>query len=309
MEATFTTELVTPEMASQWLEKNYDKQRPVRVSHIDSLAEAMKRGEWKLNHQPIAFDAYGMLIDGQHRLWAVVMSGCSVQMAVARGVPRNTYATIDVGARRSLSDALGLDRKVVETVNKIARVVNHPSRITPTLISHYYKVFGPVASELLQGGRQNNSRGVSTAVVRAATVLRIMAGQDKQETFDVYHRMVLRDYVNLPPAVLAFIRQIDQRGTPSLDGDEGFVRAWSALDLSGKDRTRILVKDPEPEMAKIRALINRLISATAPSAVGPAVGRRAIQKRLQTMRRAESEPAQTVLPLAAQLPEFTAEAR
>jgi len=34
------------------------------------FAEAMRRGEWMVTHQGIAFDTQGVLVDGQHRLAA-----------------------------------------------------------------------------------------------------------------------------------------------------------------------------------------------------------------------------------------------
>ena len=38
------------------------------------IARDMKAGHWRLTHQGIAFDPAGVLIDGQHRLWAIVES-------------------------------------------------------------------------------------------------------------------------------------------------------------------------------------------------------------------------------------------
>ncbi|HEY5050458.1 MAG TPA: hypothetical protein VII50_06125, partial [Acidothermaceae bacterium] len=62
---------ITPAKAAEWLEANTTN-RPVSRTVVRSFAEAMKRGEWIVTHQGIAFDVSGVLIDGQHRLAAVV---------------------------------------------------------------------------------------------------------------------------------------------------------------------------------------------------------------------------------------------
>ena len=104
-----TTEavLVTPEMARQWLEGNVHN-RTIRDSVVHRYAEDMKTGRWGLTHQGIAFDGDGRLIDGQHRLWAIVESDTSVWLMVSRDVPESTQQYIDEGVPRSAVDVLKL---------------------------------------------------------------------------------------------------------------------------------------------------------------------------------------------------------
>jgi len=75
---------------------------------VDFLTNVIKRGEWKMNGDSIKFDKSGVLIDGQHRLFAVVFSQVAVSMLVVRGLEREAQETIDIGAKRSLGDALKL---------------------------------------------------------------------------------------------------------------------------------------------------------------------------------------------------------
>ena len=76
---------VTPEIAERWL-KNNGKNRKLSIVHAKKLAAVMAAGKWSLNGQTISFDDQGRLLDGQHRLTAVVLSGVSVDMAVATEV-------------------------------------------------------------------------------------------------------------------------------------------------------------------------------------------------------------------------------
>ena len=76
---------VEPEQAQKWLERNIAN-RTLRPSRVQEYATAMTEGRWRYTADPIRFDSDGKLIDGQHRLMAVVRSGCTVEMHVVRGL-------------------------------------------------------------------------------------------------------------------------------------------------------------------------------------------------------------------------------
>lgn len=50
--------------------------RPLRPSHVQDLAHAMRSGQWRATHESILVDVNGVVADGQHRLHAIVESGC-----------------------------------------------------------------------------------------------------------------------------------------------------------------------------------------------------------------------------------------
>jgi len=92
-------ELIDPETAIDYLGMNKNN-RQVSKKAVKFFAQLMKDGKWELNHQGIAFDVAGRLIDGQHRLEAIVEAEISVEMYVWRDLPTHTFATIDSGAVR-----------------------------------------------------------------------------------------------------------------------------------------------------------------------------------------------------------------
>lgn len=73
---------ISPELAQSWLSKS-GKNRKKNTGHIKRLAEKMAEGRWIVNGQTISFDSEGNLIDGQHRLEAIVMAGVTIKHAVA----------------------------------------------------------------------------------------------------------------------------------------------------------------------------------------------------------------------------------
>lgn len=97
--------LVTPEIATDWLETRGDN-RKVMQTVIDQYAQDMKEGRWVFNGAPIQFDEHGKLLNGQHRLWAIIESGCSIEAVVQWGIPRISQATIDAGAKWMAKDVL-----------------------------------------------------------------------------------------------------------------------------------------------------------------------------------------------------------
>src|SRR5690606_28146234 len=67
---------------------------------------AIRAGQWHLTHQGIAISDKGHLLDGQHRLHAVIETGIAINSIVAYGVPEESFTDIDSGAARRTADFL-----------------------------------------------------------------------------------------------------------------------------------------------------------------------------------------------------------
>ena len=104
---TVSTVLVTPALATEWLRSNL-KNRPMRATRVASFAEQMAKGRWVLTTDAIGFDTSGRLLNGQHRLSAIVQSGVAVHMVVAHDLPPESMDAIDLGLKRTLGDILRL---------------------------------------------------------------------------------------------------------------------------------------------------------------------------------------------------------
>jgi hypothetical protein len=101
---TMTLETVTPTKAETWLAAN-KRNRHVNKAWVEDIAAALRRGEYK-PLAPIAFDWNGVLIDGQHRLLAIIESGVTIKLWVAHNVDPDTQQVIDTGRKRRLADEL-----------------------------------------------------------------------------------------------------------------------------------------------------------------------------------------------------------
>lgn len=98
-------EEVTPDLAKEYLTLNKEN-RPLSPTKVEEWAKEMKQGKWKETHQGIAFDWDGNLLDGQHRLAAIVMSGRTIKLMITANLDPETYRVIDDGMARDSKDLL-----------------------------------------------------------------------------------------------------------------------------------------------------------------------------------------------------------
>jgi hypothetical protein len=103
-------EEITPAIAKDYLARNVTN-RNLRESTVKAYERDMRAGNWIPTHQGIAFNDAGELIDGQHRLSAIVRAEVTVRLLVTRGIPRkaaglHTMDAVDRGANRSVADQL-----------------------------------------------------------------------------------------------------------------------------------------------------------------------------------------------------------
>lgn len=95
---------ITVEIAQQLLERN-DSNRSISKTKVREYARDIVRGDFlSLNGQTIVITDDGSLIDGQHRLAAIVECGEPVKMLVVFGVDHAVQKSIDQGKRRTLAD-------------------------------------------------------------------------------------------------------------------------------------------------------------------------------------------------------------
>jgi hypothetical protein len=99
--------IVTPDIATAYLAMNAGN-RPLTESHVISLSKSMIRGEWIFNGDSIRITKSGKLIDGQHRLSAIVKSGLPQKAMVVTGLDDDAFLTIDCGRVRGAQDILSI---------------------------------------------------------------------------------------------------------------------------------------------------------------------------------------------------------
>ena len=128
-DATMKQEVVTPEVASQYLRANIVN-RKLRPTVVKRYEEEMRQNSWTLTSDAIAFDEDGNLIQGQHRLNAVVKTGLAQVFWVARNMPNDSRQNLDSGSKRELHDRLTIaGHKISRTVGSTCIMLISPGRI------------------------------------------------------------------------------------------------------------------------------------------------------------------------------------
>ena len=116
-------ETITPEIAVELLSRNSGN-RSISAPHVAKLAKLIESGKFELNGDTIRIDQDGCLIDGQHRLSACVKANMPFQTLVVRGLPRESFLTIDQGKHRSHGDTLSsLDCKNGKDIAAALKIV------------------------------------------------------------------------------------------------------------------------------------------------------------------------------------------
>lgn len=98
---------LTPEFAGELLQQLHPNQRRLRKGHVAQLARAMKEGRWRWTADPIKLDRNLRIIDGQHRLAAIVLSDVTLKdVLIATIDDPEAFRAIDQGVTRSLGDIM-----------------------------------------------------------------------------------------------------------------------------------------------------------------------------------------------------------
>lgn len=178
---------ITPTMAKHWLENNFSN-RPVKQDVIAAYARDMINGTWVATHQGVAFNDRDELIDGQHRLMAIVKSGCTIRMMVTFGLPSviagkemTTMDCVDRGAPRSVADQLAIQHGmknasiIAQTARSIAALCSN-ERTRRLSVGHtleIYRAFQEAIDHVI--ARRSAEHGLKQAGVLAGFAFAIMS--------------------------------------------------------------------------------------------------------------------------------------
>jgi hypothetical protein len=165
-------EMVTPERATELLEHNR-LNRPIRDQHVKRIVGQILDGKWRFNGDTIKISDDGSVLDGQHRLWAIIESKTPVETMLLWGIAREAFATIDtVRAPRSGGDTLSLlgvarHRNIVS--GALAWYIRHKRGVLET----YRAPQNKVENADIESAFENN-RNIVKAIEQAMSVRRLV---------------------------------------------------------------------------------------------------------------------------------------
>lgn len=98
---------IGPAEATRLLENNKDN-RSISDKVVQQYAREMAAGNWRETGNPINIGVSGNLLNGQHRLWAIIESGVTLRFHVIYETDEEAFATFDTGRTRDLTALIGM---------------------------------------------------------------------------------------------------------------------------------------------------------------------------------------------------------
>jgi hypothetical protein len=105
----FKKELITPSRAKELLEGNINNRR-VKTEVVIRYANDILAGRWKQDTAEfIKISNSGIVLDGQHRLYAIIKANTHVFMDICYGVEESVSDVLDTGCVRNATDVFKLN--------------------------------------------------------------------------------------------------------------------------------------------------------------------------------------------------------
>lgn len=179
-----TLETITPQDAERLLQYNAGN-RFIRKKRVALYAKQMANGQWRATGEALKFSSTGRLLDGQHRLHAVVLAGVPTQFLVIRDLDDEVFKVLDSGLARGASDvvrSLGVgspsDASAITRMYLVASSGLNPANtnvmtlVTKTDIASYVETHKDLLTETTSVSRNTrNAVGGSTTSWGAARLM------------------------------------------------------------------------------------------------------------------------------------------
>ena len=243
---------ITPDIAKRLLETNTSN-RPANVKVIDGIANDILNDRWRLNGETIIVSREGHLLDGQHRLYAIVKANKAVQSFMAFGVEAKARFTVDMGRARSAPNFLAMEgRQHTFQASTVAGLLRHYAKgtfpSTSTLLTKQEIIYAYRSQAAEIDDAVKRFRGVkisrdagAAALAAAFLIVKNTPGvnPDKLELF--FTRVAEGAGLEKGSPILALRDRLAymKKGSKSPDRVEAILRYWNRF-ITGKDVKRHL---------------------------------------------------------------------
>lgn len=253
--------IITPKKAQELLNRN-TRNRSMRKSRLRGCVEAMEGGSWVFCGDTVTIDWNGDLLDGQHRLFACLVSGISFDTIMVTGLDPVVSQYTDTGAERSKPDALKVAGEIncstlaaavvlVNNYNKQklrTRPLYSNSEVLDLVSDH------PTLKDSVAWARTKNTRILRASIVAALHYLFSRSGFSEADEF---FEKVINGY-NLTPGdpagVLRGKLEANRYATASLSKLNMFcvtIKAWNAY-RSGRIIKNLRFRDNDEKIPLIK---------------------------------------------------------
>jgi len=259
---------IGPTLASRLMENNLNN-RSFRESHAKDIARQMKLERWKASPEPIVITNRGRLVNGQHRLWAVVETSTTQEFSVVV-IPDEQYTEIfeilDQGATRSSADVLREDNKNITPLNYLLRAAGFKSVKHQDLRPFLQSDLGRIVRKMNE--RKPTAKVWKHNCVKAAFAICILDGVISEEkAFEIYDNLLTTAITNWPHVFGLLYMQLTDGSIPlNISGrsvqNDWFIRTVFALKNRNNNSLKMIriykntVMEGEASVMRVLSRIN-----------------------------------------------------
>lgn len=230
--------------------------RRVVPSSVMYFVSEIQQGTFATTHQGIAINSSDRLVDGQHRLTAISITGIPQEMSVTYGYSQDAAMQIplDCGAKRQFYQQVGISTNHAADIDRCLQIVAEDNRRFSTSERMMgLKIIRPL-QEKLHEICPGFKRAMSVTVNRVAVLLRISGGNDYAAR--QYRALVHQAYNEMTPAIQGYCRKLTKDG---LKLEETIsvkqARAWLAFDPERANNDRQQVPNAANQLNEMRAVL------------------------------------------------------
>lgn len=250
-------EVVTPKMAGEYLAKNRNI-RKISAQWVRYFEVLLRRGEFELTPDGVCFSPQGYLVNGQHRLQAIVNTGISAKMRVYEDVTPAQLAAMDQGRKRHVADITRLPRNITDALSLGARIATGATHYPPSYLEALASDAPGSAALALVGKCGHKTKVFSAAPVKLAAITTMVDGGDWDYVTTTYRALALHDIESMTPIALAFTRQVFAGIAAATDATDLLVRAFDVFDKSKRMNSKVQVGDSR--RAEARERVRRVLA-------------------------------------------------
>ena len=239
---------ITPAHAEKWLEMNVGNRR-IRQTHVRHLAKQMEQGRWMLSPEPIVFSPK-RLLDGQHRLSAVLMSGCTIEASVALVQNEDVFRVLDQGVNRNNTDLTGIPSPVLQPLQWLLKQSIPSLKAGKIVVDDIERIKDEnifALSERINEVIKPKDRRFKSAAFRAAYIMAVDLKMCTQETADrVYtdlSHMNMTEWSRMMQNLFHQFETLKAQGTTNNLRNEAFMRGLYMFSEAESKKTSIRITD------------------------------------------------------------------
>jgi hypothetical protein len=210
----------------------------------------MRRGDWQANGATVVIDSQGRMIDGRHRMLAVIEADMPIDFLVVTGIDSQAQLVIDTGKSRSLEDHLHIHevpnarhaasatRFLWEYEHGVLQwrgdIMKRPYPTLPQLAALYEKRAGDLQDGVAQA--QSVFKTVRMSKAMLAGIWPVLSSIDFEDASEFYDRLARKIMDGaLIDSVEVLSRRMNNQDRPSFGGRLSIrtqaafmIKAWNS---------------------------------------------------------------------------------